>query len=91
MLDYSKAIEINPEHYGAYYNRARSKAFLGDFYGSISDNTKSIEINSNNPLAFRNRAIDKMEIGDMKSACSDLRKASSLGEKKATKFTRSNY
>ena len=45
IIDYSRAIEINPKNYNAYYNRGLAKHSLKDFDGAIDDYTKAIKYN----------------------------------------------
>lgn len=52
LLDFNKAIELNPENAVAYYNRAIVKASLKDNAGAIQDFKKSQELN---PLLFQAR------------------------------------
>jgi tetratricopeptide (TPR) repeat protein len=79
IIDYTKAIEINPNNTKVYYNRGFLKVKLKDNYGAISDFTKAIEINHNYGRAYGNRGIAKENIGDLKGACSDWKKAIELG------------
>ncbi len=89
ISDYSKAIEINPRHASAYYNRGTIKGKeLGDYYGAIADYNKSIEINPMDADAYRNRGLSKEYIRDLKGACSDWRKASELGDKDPAKWVK---
>ena len=41
---YNRAIEINPTHANAYYNRACAQAFQGDFDRAISDLAEAIRL-----------------------------------------------
>jgi tetratricopeptide (TPR) repeat protein len=44
IVDYSKAIEQDPDYVTAYYNRGFSKRKLKDYYGAIADYSKTIEL-----------------------------------------------
>ena len=48
IVDYTKAIEINPEYAEAYHNRGIAKDFLKDYRGAIADYTMVIEIDPDN-------------------------------------------
>lgn len=52
---YTKAIEIDPRFYEAWYNRGISKGELLDYKSAISDFTTAIEINPSFYLAYFNR------------------------------------
>jgi tetratricopeptide (TPR) repeat protein len=43
IIDFTKAIEINPEYAEAYYNRGISKDDIQDYLGAIADYTKAIK------------------------------------------------
>ena len=86
ILDFSKAIEINPNYENAYVNRGISRKNIKDFKGSIMDYEKALSINSKDAITFHNLALSKKEIGDIKGACLAMEKSLSLGNKIASKF-----
>ncbi len=88
IVDYNKAIEINPKDADAYYNRGNAKDELGDYSGAIVDYNKAIEINPKDADAYKNRGNSKELIEDMKGACSDWRKASELGDEDAAQWVK---
>src|SRR3989338_5030904 len=45
IVDYTKALEINPDHKSAYYNRGFAYAMNGNLDQAISDYTKAIDLN----------------------------------------------
>ncbi|MFB1018637.1 MAG: tetratricopeptide repeat protein, partial [Flavobacteriales bacterium] len=45
IVDYTKAIEIDPNYVEAYRKRGLAKETLKDFSGAIVDYTKAVEIN----------------------------------------------
>lgn len=65
-------IEINPNDYYGYFERARSKSELGDFNGSILDNTKAIELKPDYSMAYNNRGWGKFELKKYSEALLDL-------------------
>ena len=81
IIDFTKAIEINPNGSNAYYNRAWNKDEIGDYYGAISDYTEAIKIDPNDTELYVNRSIEKEQIGDIAGACLDAKKAVSMGDK----------
>ncbi len=74
-LDYSKAIEINPQFAPAYNNRGNSKSALGDHPGAILDYDKAIEINPQDAPAYNNRGSAKSELSNHRKAILDYDKA----------------
>jgi len=61
--DYSAAIELQPDHFKAWYNRGFCLDQLGRHEEAIEDYTKAIELRPNNPSAYHNRgsAYDKIK------------------------------
>ena len=51
IIDYTKAIELNPSNVDAFFNRGNAKAKNGDFRGAIIDYTKAIELDPSNAEA----------------------------------------
>jgi tetratricopeptide (TPR) repeat protein len=45
IVDYTKAIEINPDNAETYYNRGLAKDDLEDYKAAIADYTKAIDLN----------------------------------------------
>ena len=78
ILDYNKAIELDPNFTQAYINRGNSKYNLKDYYGAISDCTKAIELDPNDALAYINRGNSKANLKDYYRAISDFTKAIEL-------------
>ena len=55
--DYNKAIELNPNHAGAYYNRGLLYSDQKKYDLALSDYDKAIEINHNYAEAYVNRGV----------------------------------
>ena len=81
ISDYTKAIEINPKLFQAYYNRGRAKNSLKDYSGALSDYTKVIEINPRYKDAYIARAITKGRLEDYSGVISDATKAIEINPK----------
>ena len=79
IADYNKAIEVDPKHHFAYYNRGIAKAYLKDYRGAIDDYSKVIEINPQYADAYSNRGIARELVNDHEGACRDWRKAADFG------------
>lgn len=84
ILDYSKALEIEPEDHNAFNNRGYNKGKLGKYYQAIKDFEKSLSINPEFALPYANLSWAKFQINDMQGSCDDAKKAMALG-RKATK------
>ena len=80
IVDYTKAIEIDPNYVPAYRDRAIAKGKLKDHSGVVEDFTRAIEIDPNYATAYFNRGVSKFYLGDMIGACKDPRKAQELGD-----------
>ncbi|MBP5625701.1 MAG: tetratricopeptide repeat protein, partial [Bacteroidales bacterium] len=57
IIDYNKAIELDPQKTAAYYNRGNAKNNLKNFDGAIDDYSKAIELDPKLKPAYNNRAI----------------------------------
>lgn len=65
---YTKAIEIDPQYFEAYINRANIYASKKNYEQAISDYNKAIEINQNYTITYYNKAITCEEAGRIKEA-----------------------
>ena len=79
-------INLNPNNIEAYINRGISKYKVGDYIGSISDNSKAIEIDPKIAIAYYNRGLSKYYNNEKESGCIDFSKAGELGLYDAYKF-----
>jgi len=73
IIDFTNAIEINPQDADAYCLRGISKANIGNYKGAIEDYTKSIEIKPTE-LAFYKRGASKNVLKDFYGAIADCNK-----------------
>ena len=78
IVDYTKAIELDPDFAFAYNNRGLAKAELEDNYGAIEDFTKAIELDPDDADAYNSRGVLKFATG-ISDGCSDLMMAKELG------------
>ena len=79
ILDWDKAIELNPKYADAYYNRGIAKSDKGDLDGAILDYDKAIELNPKFALAYYNRGLAKKDKGDLDGSKKDIIRARELG------------
>ena len=82
ILDYNKAIELDPTNVKAYNNRgmAKANANLQDYRGAILDFTKAIELDpTTDAIPYYNRGLAKYALSNIDGACLDWSKAGELG------------
>ena len=82
IQDYTKAIELNPNHTYAYNNRGIAKVELEDYSGAIQDYTKAIELNPNHAYAYYSRGNAKVQLQDYRGAMQDYIKANEINRNK---------
>jgi len=75
ILEFSKAIAINPNYVDAYINRGVAYGQQGNFSQAISDYNKAIEINPNDAMPYNNRGRAYAKQGNFSQAISDCTKA----------------
>lgn len=86
IVDYNKAIELDPNDGVSYNNKGLTKYQLEDYYGAILDFTKAIELNPNDVVSYNNRAYTREMVGDLNGACLDFKKAADMGDSDAAKM-----
>ena len=75
LVDYSRAIEINPQFFYAYYMRGKVKSTLGDYKAAIADYDKAIEIKDEVFNIYFGRGTAHLMFGDYEAAIADYDKA----------------
>ena len=75
IVDFDKAIELNPEHVRAYYKRGKAKYHINDYVGAIDDCTHAIKLNPEHARAYNGRGVAKIKLGDSKLDDGDEEKA----------------
>eukprot|EP00605_Chrysophyceae_sp_TOSAG23-4_P001320 GSChrysophyteH1.ASY1.ANO1.1435.1 assembled CDS len=75
---YSRAINIDPTHFKAYFNRGFAKDKLGHYKDAVEDYTEAIHLEPNNAFAFYNRGISFDRQGLYEKALDDFSTAISL-------------
>jgi tetratricopeptide (TPR) repeat protein len=74
IADYTRTLATQPSA-AAYFNRAQSRALLGDLQGAIADYTETIRLDPNYPQAFYRRGLNRSALGDTSGATQDLNQA----------------
>ena len=82
LVDFDKAIEMNPDYAEAYHNRGYYiKEHKGDYKGAIEDYTKAIELTNNEMLlaySYNNRGLAKFKMNNLDSALEDIEQSIKL-------------
>ncbi len=78
IIDFDRAIALNPNYAKAYNNRGNAKFKLGDKQVAITDFDRVININPNFAEAYVNRGITKSELGQKQAAIADLKNGAEL-------------
>ena len=81
LADLSKAIEIYPQYFEGYYNRARAYMYKNDLDSMISDLTTAIEIKQDFIEAYNLRAGACLQKGIYDKAWDDVYRIKSFGRK----------
>ncbi len=79
MDEFTRAIEIDPGYYYAYYNRARVYYEGGETESSIVEYSKAIELNPDNVYWTIERGLIYLELGEREKAILDLERSQELG------------
>jgi tetratricopeptide (TPR) repeat protein len=83
VSDFTRAIEINPEHAEAYSNRGVAYVKKGDYDRAISDYNKALEIDPDYAQAYSNRGTAYTVKGDYDRAFSDFDRALKINPRNA--------
>ena len=75
---FTKAIQINPKSFKAFFNRAFSFDKIGLYNQAISDYTSTIYLKPNQSFCYYNRGITYNKIGELEKSIYDFSKAIEL-------------
>jgi protein O-mannosyl-transferase len=89
--DYSRATEINPDYFEAYYNRANAYSNLKDWDKAMADYTQVIRIKPTLSLAYANRGSAYGILGNFENAINDFNVAIKLNTSDAQNFYNRGY
>jgi tetratricopeptide (TPR) repeat protein len=79
MEEFTRAIELDPEYYFAYYNRALVYYQNGELESSLADYNKAIVLQPDNAYWTFERGFLYLELGDREKAIIDLERSLELG------------
>ena len=78
IADFTKALELDPNHAPAYYYRGLAYDKKGDLDRAIADFTKALELDPNHAPAYYYRGLAYDKKGDLDRAIADFTKALEL-------------
>jgi tetratricopeptide (TPR) repeat protein/S1-C subfamily serine protease len=81
IVDYDRAIALNPKDSQVYYNRGIAKSELGNNQTAITDYDRAITLNPKFALAYVGRGMAKAELGNNQAAIADYDRAIVLDPK----------
>ncbi len=88
IVDFDKAIALNPEHVRAYYRRGKAKYHIDNYIGAIDDCTHAIKLNPEHARAYNGRGVAKMGLGRSKHKSGDTERALHLYQETIDDYTR---
>ncbi len=65
----TKAIELDPQHFGAIMQRGHQYAKKDDLDRALADYTLAAQLEPNNPIAYDYQGQTLEKMGDIKGAC----------------------
>tara|TARA_R110002020_G_scaffold108015_3_gene250616 strand:+ start:2154 stop:2657 length:504 start_codon:yes stop_codon:yes gene_type:complete len=74
IVDYTKAIELDPNMAVLYFNRAISREELKDYQGAVYDYSQAIELSPDLPFVYLSRGELKLQLEDYRGAIADFTK-----------------
>ncbi|MGI9055147.1 MAG: TonB family protein [Pyrinomonadaceae bacterium] len=83
IVDYNKAVELNPKSVPAYFNRGRAFYFKRDFASAVESYSKVLELTPKDSVVYYTRGVSYEKLGDTKKASEDYQKAVELDENNA--------
>jgi len=79
LAEFTKSIELDPNYYYAYYNRARVYCESGELENCLTDYNKAIELSPDNVYWIIERGFLYIELGNIEKAIIDLERSQELG------------
>ena len=86
IVDYTRAIELNPNFDAAYYNRGVAHHDKKAFEHAIADYTRAIELNPSFDAAYNNRGLAYTELRDYNGAINDFDRAIEINPNNANAY-----
>jgi tetratricopeptide (TPR) repeat protein len=86
IVEYSKAVNIEPNYINAYFNRGYARIMMADNKNAISDFNIAIRLNPNDGSSYFNRALAKHNLKNEIGAIEDYDKAIALDSTNSSFF-----
>jgi tetratricopeptide (TPR) repeat protein/S1-C subfamily serine protease len=86
IIDYDRAISLNPKYAIAYNNRGNAKYALGNKQEAIIDLDRAIILSPRYPGAYNSRCAMKLSLGNKEAAIADCDRAIALSPKYANPY-----
>ena len=86
IVEFDKAIELNPAYLRAYYERSRAQFYLGDPDSAVASCTQILEIDPHEVDAYYGRGTIKASLDNYAEAILDLDKAIELDAQHANAY-----
>ncbi|MDE0634390.1 MAG: tetratricopeptide repeat protein [Candidatus Poribacteria bacterium] len=88
IIDFNKAIQLNPEYTRAYFERGFAKYKIRDYIGSIDDYTQAIKFNPQYAMAYSNRGNRIRSLATSKADQGNIAEAHEMYEAAIEDYTR---
>ena len=86
IVNFDKAIELNPKYVRAHYERGRTQSYLDDYTSAIATLTQTLTIDPADPDIYYSLGTAKFLLGDYDDAMVDLDKAIELDTQHANTY-----
>lgn len=86
IIDFNKALQVNPKDDQAFANRGKAKDELGVLQGALADLSKAIELNPGEHDYYIHRGNTKMKLKDVKGAIEDCKMAININPEDAALY-----
>jgi tetratricopeptide (TPR) repeat protein len=86
LVDFSNAIQLNPNYAEAYYTRGIVYSHMGIYQKAIEDLNKAIALKQKYAEAYNNRGAAYINLGQYQQAIEDLNKAIALKQEYADAY-----
>ncbi len=86
ILDYTKALQMNPKHHRALFNRGREYMLAEEYVKAEADFNAFIKVKTDYDEAYYYRGASKYYQNNQAAACVDMKKAAQMGHKGAADF-----
>lgn len=86
LVDYNKAIEIDPRNTNIYTYRGLVNFKLGYYLDAVTDYNNVLDLDPNSTITYYNRGMTLLRLSEKQKACKDFHKACQMGNSNACKM-----